>query len=126
MATPEAVKISVPADSVMPTEAWDRRKVKQTVKVVKQLSHSQKKKDGHTRFVCISGIRYSFSITNVCFRSCFSFFSDTHSKTNDLKLPDGDVLLHTGDFSNVGKPIDIERFCEFLKQQPHAHKVHKM
>lgn len=53
-----------------------------------------------------------------------SFFSlDTHSKTNNLKLPDGDVLLHAGDFSNVGKPVDIERFCEFLKEQPHAHKV---
>lgn len=55
MATPGAVKIKVPADSVMPTEAWDRRKVKQTVKKVKPQSHSEKKKDGHTRFVCISG-----------------------------------------------------------------------
>ncbi len=54
--TPEPVKIGVPADSVTPTEAWDRRKVKQTVKIVKPQSHSQKKKDGHTRFVCISGM----------------------------------------------------------------------
>ena len=49
--------------------------------------------------------------------------TDTHSKTQDLKLPEGDVLLHAGDFSNIGKPVDIERFCQFLQEQPHPHKV---
>ncbi len=55
MATVAAVKISVPGDSVDPTSAWDRRKVKQKVKTVKPQSHKEKKKEGHTRFVCISG-----------------------------------------------------------------------
>lgn len=53
----------------------------------------------------------------------FYFSLDTHTKTNELKLPEGDVLLHAGDFSNIGKPGDIERFCEFLRAQPHPQKV---
>ncbi len=56
--------------------------------------------------------------------SCLIFPPDTHSKTRHLKaLPEGDVLMHAGDFSNVGLPLDIERFCEFLKAQPHPNKV---
>ena len=63
MATVAAVKISVPGDSVDPTSAWDRRKVKQKVKTVKPQSHKEKKKEGHTRFVCISG---SYTVPYVC------------------------------------------------------------
>ncbi len=58
MATVAAVKISVPSDSVDPTNAWDRRKVKQKVTKVTPKSHKEKKKEGHTRFVCISGRIY--------------------------------------------------------------------
>jgi len=39
------------------------------------------------------------------------------------QIPDGDVLLHGGDFSNIGDVADIERFIEFLDELPHPHKV---
>ena len=49
--------------------------------------------------------------------------SDTHDCTDNLKLPDGDILVHAGDFSDVGLEDDIHRFTEFLTQQHHKHKV---
>lgn len=34
-------------------------------------------------------------------------------------IPDGDVLLHTGNFSNLGIPREVEAFNEFLgKRRP--------
>lgn len=48
---------------------------------------------GHTRFVCVS---------------------DTHSRTDGIQMPDGDVLLHTGDFSNLGLPSEVKKFSEWL------------
>ena len=57
MASALTVKIEVPEYSTRPDEAWSVIKVKQKVKTVKPQSHDKKKKDGHTRFVCISGIR---------------------------------------------------------------------
>ena len=39
------------------------------------------------------------------------------------KLPKGDVLVHSGDFSNVGLPDEITHFNDFLKQQDFKHKV---
>lgn len=65
-------------------------------------SHDVPKPEGHIRMVCIS---------------------DTHSRTGNLKLPDGDILIHAGDFSNVGLEGDIRRFTEFLTGQHHKHKV---
>lgn len=85
-----------------PTYAWDRIKVRQTVKQVQLLKPDDPKPPGHTRFVCIS---------------------DTHNRTNGLKIPAGDVLLHAGDFSDIGQPKDIEKFGLFLSDLPHQHKV---
>ena len=39
-------------------------------------------------------------------------------------VPDGDVLLHAGDFSQTGKPGEIEKFRDWLLALPHRHKVH--
>lgn len=60
------------------------------------------RKEGHIRFVCIS---------------------DTHCRTKALKIPEGDVLIHAGDFTNIGKPEEIQGFSEFLGSLPHPHKV---
>ena len=49
--------------------------------------------------------------------------ADTHSRTNGLQVPAGDVLLHAGDFTNIGLPKDVERFRKFLDHLPHPHKV---
>lgn len=38
-------------------------------------------------------------------------------------MPDGDVLVVAGDFSETGKHCEVADFAEWLKQQPHRHKV---
>jgi Icc-related predicted phosphoesterase len=35
----------------------------------------------------------------------------------------GDVLIHCGDISNVGEQEQVEDFINWLKEQPHRHKV---
>ena len=49
--------------------------------------------------------------------------SDTHDLHDALEVPDGDVLLHAGDFTGNGAPERIEAFDDFLGRLPHAHKV---
>jgi predicted phosphodiesterase len=49
--------------------------------------------------------------------------SDTHNRTDDLAVPDGDVLLHAGDLTSHGKPEEFARVARWLLQLPHAHKV---
>ena len=53
--------------------------------------------------------------------------SDTHEQETQWekagRIPSGDVLVHTGDFSNKGDLQAIRRFNEFLGRMPHAHKV---
>lgn len=53
----------------------------------------------------------------------FVCLSDTHTKTNRIRVPDGDVLLHTGDFTNVGGPDDVHNFNLFLGSLPHQYKI---
>ena len=72
--------------------------VKQTVNKVTPLSHDTPIRDDHIRFVCIS---------------------DTHTQIEKRGLdfvPQGDVLLHGGDFSNIGLPKDIKSFNDYLGQ----------
>ena len=56
--------------------------------------------DGYARFVCIS---------------------DTHSRP--VNLPEGDVLLHAGDFTKKGTQDEVLEFARFLKRAPFAYKV---
>ncbi len=49
--------------------------------------------------------------------------SDTHGLHQRLRVPEGDLLLHAGDFSMAGRPDEIERFDRWLGTLPHAHKV---
>jgi len=49
--------------------------------------------------------------------------SDTHGRHASLAVPEGDVLVHAGDFSMNGRPEEIERFDRWLAGLPHAHKV---
>lgn len=48
---------------------------------------------GHTRFVCVS---------------------DTHSRTDGIQMPYGDVLLHMGDFTELGLPSEVKKFNDWL------------
>ena len=47
--------------------------------------------------------------------------SDTHSNFHK-KIPDGDILIHSGDFSIDGHPGEYEMFDNWLGNQPHTYK----
>ena len=49
--------------------------------------------------------------------------SDTHSLHQDMTIPDGDLLIHAGDFSKQGSIRELEEFNTFLGTLPHRHKV---
>ena len=49
--------------------------------------------------------------------------SDTHNHHEAVRLPPGDVLVHAGDVSGMGRPNEIEAFAKWLAVQPFAHKV---
>ena len=51
------------------------------------------------------------------FKIRFVFISDTHSRMDKIleEIPNGDVLIHAGDFSNVGKIQDVIKFSSELK-----------
>lgn len=63
---------------------------------------SQPKLLNHIRFVCIS---------------------DTHGKHRKINLPDGDILLHAGDITNVGETNQLEDFAEWLSNLPFKQKL---
>jgi len=61
------------------------------------------KPEGTIRFVCIS---------------------DTHETTESLKpIPDGDVLIHAGDFTYHGKPHAVREFNDWLGTLHHPVKI---
>ena len=60
------------------------------------------KPKGATRFVCIS---------------------DTHSRHRLLNVPNGDVLVHTGDITMDGRKAVLADFDAWLGELPHAHKL---
>lgn len=85
-----------------PTKAWEQLRVKQKCNKAETPFEDDPQPPNTLRLVCIS---------------------DTHNQTDKLDIPRGDVLVHTGDFSNLGKESEIVHFNEFLKKQPHAYKV---
>ena len=60
---------------------------------VEPIPYDAPKPSGHTRFVCVS---------------------DTHSRTDGMQMPYGDVLLHTGDFTELGLPSEVKKFNDWL------------
>jgi Calcineurin-like phosphoesterase len=51
--------------------------------------------------------------------------SDTHGLHDRIEsLPEGDVLVHAGDFMNSGSdPKDISSFNQWLRKHPFKHRV---
>ena len=47
----------------------------------------------------------------------FVCISDTHSKLDKMQhmIPSGDILIHAGDFTSIGKIDEVQKFSEFLK-----------
>lgn len=49
--------------------------------------------------------------------------SDTHELHDQVQVPDGDVLVHAGDFTMVGEIKAIKSFNDWLGKQPHPIKI---
>lgn len=49
--------------------------------------------------------------------------SDTHRRHARLALPEGDLLIHAGDFTGSGSAQEIADFDAWLALQPHRHKI---
>ncbi|PLN82448.1 putative phosphoric ester hydrolase [Aspergillus taichungensis] len=50
--------------------------------------------------------------------------SDTHTlEWPDVDVPDGDLLIHSGDLSNDGSVREIQATVDWLRSLPHSHKV---
>lgn len=49
--------------------------------------------------------------------------SDTHNLHDQIVLPDGDVLVHAGDSTMLGRIDELENFVNWFGRQTHKHKV---
>jgi hypothetical protein len=85
----DSEKMKIEDSSQFPNEAWD--KLKETIKVDDVPERdlvTDPRPDDVVRVVCVS---------------------DTHLKTSEMKypVPDGDILIHAGDFSRRGHLVII-------------------
>src|ERR1700684_441941 len=50
--------------------------------------------------------------------------SDTHQLHRELEVPDGDILIHAGDFTMFGRTkAEITDFAGWLGGLPHRYKI---
>jgi len=49
--------------------------------------------------------------------------SDTHAQHQALDVPEGDILVHAGDLTNMGALEDVTSFNAWLCSLPHPHKI---
>ena len=49
--------------------------------------------------------------------------SDTHNKHQKLSIPECDILIHAGDFTQKGKPKEATNFLNWFSQQPARYKI---
>ncbi len=50
--------------------------------------------------------------------------SDTHGKHRDLTdLPEADIIVHTGDFTEDGTEEEVKDFVEWFGGLPYSHKI---
>ncbi|KAK3517813.1 hypothetical protein QTP70_018953 [Hemibagrus guttatus] len=99
--------VEVDEYSANPTQAFTFYNINQGrfqpphVHMVDPLPHDTPKPPGYTRFVCIS---------------------DTHSRTDTIQMPYGDVLLHAGDFTELGLPSEVKKFNDWLDSEFQGRK----
>jgi predicted phosphohydrolase len=51
------------------------------------------------------------------------FISDSHGYHKQLHVPEGDMLVHTGDVSGRGMESQVVDFLDWFAEQPHRHKI---
>lgn len=49
--------------------------------------------------------------------------SDTHNCNEQIKVPDGDILIHAGDATVRGTPDEIYEFAGWFSNLPHKYKI---
>jgi len=49
--------------------------------------------------------------------------SDTHGGHGQVVVPDGDVLVHAGDYCKYGTMSEVKKFAKWLNRLPHKHKI---
>ncbi len=52
-----------------------------------------------------------------------TLISDTHGKHQLLKLPKGDLLIHAGDISKLGRQVEFYGFLDWFSRQKFTYKV---
>jgi len=50
--------------------------------------------------------------------------SDTHTYQNMVSVPDGDILIHSGDATFHGYEHEVREFGEWFRSQPHQYKIY--
>lgn len=53
----------------------------------------------------------------------FVAISDTHGMHRQLNMPPGEVLIHGGDFCDLGKESQVYDFLDWLKTLDYDHKI---
>jgi hypothetical protein len=89
-------KLSSNEDAGSPNAAWKKRAKRCQCQTVKPMDPNTPVKEDCVRFVCIS---------------------DTHTKLEqfkNLEIPDGDVLIHAGDFTMQGMPDEVDVVNKYL------------
>ncbi len=49
--------------------------------------------------------------------------SDTHGQHRQISVPSGEILIHCGDFTNLGRAEEVSDFIQWFKQWPHPYKI---
>jgi len=49
--------------------------------------------------------------------------SDTHGQHQDLRLHKGDLLIHAGDISGLGRPGEVKSFLDWFAAQDFTYKI---
>lgn len=48
---------------------------------------------------------------------------DTHNKHQEIIVPEGDVVIHVGDFTEAGTKAETIDFINWFSKLPHPHKI---
>lgn len=49
--------------------------------------------------------------------------SDTHARHRFVDVPDGDILVHAGDFCGRGERLEVSNFLDWMEELPHETKI---
>lgn len=64
-----------------------------------------------------------FSPTRIVKSMRLICLSDTHGEQDRFKVPDGDILIHAGDFCSMGTEREVHKVATWLKRLPHRWKI---